>query len=362
MGPIRFRTPRQAAASQTEGDDSLSLEQENARLRSQVADHEAEKAGRSHPWRQVGVAILVVVGCLLFAFANLAMWVQHTALNTNGWVAAVGPLTRNSDLVDAVSFYIVDELFTDYDVEQLSQEILPGDLKALSGPLSGILQVQATELVAQVIKSDEVNEVWVGVNRHVHHALVSVLRGDGSMLYVREGQVTVDLGDLFASIQDKLGIEDRGLLTEEDTKFAIFSSEKLAGLQRAVAVIDGVGLWLPIITLLVLVGAWLLSLTRRRTLMWIGLGIAITMLVELILYGLVKPAVVAPISEPMIQSLVREILNTVTHTLTVQTVLLLAAGLLVAFGAWFAGPNQWAVDTRTDIGSWFGKNKNQSEQ
>lgn len=335
------------------GNDLEALQRENSRLRSQVAEHEVEKKARAHPWRRAAIVVVIVLGCLVLALANVAFWVKHTALNTNGWVAAVGPLSQNPVIVDGVSGYVVDELYTALDVEQLTYEALPEEYKGLSQPLSGVVRSLANETVAMVIESDEFHEVWLAVNRTAHRTVVAILRGDGSLVTVRDGQVTVDLGDLFGSIQDRLGIKDLDLLSEEDTQFVLFGSERLAGLQRTVAVIDTVGLVLPVVTLLIFCSAWLLSLTRRRTLLRVGAGVAITMLLSLFLFDLVKPAVLAPIGDPLVQTVAGKIWGTVTRTLTVQTVLLLGAGLLLAFGAWFAGPSSWAVETRSDIRAWW---------
>jgi len=65
---------------------------------------------QGHTGRRIAIGVLIVLGCFLLAVANLAFWVRFTALNTNGWVAAVGPLSKNPVIVDAVSGIAVEEL------------------------------------------------------------------------------------------------------------------------------------------------------------------------------------------------------------------------------------------------------------
>jgi hypothetical protein len=331
--------------------DTLHLE--NIKLRSQVADYEAEKVARGHPWRRAGVIFLIVLGCILLAVSNLIFWAWNTALNTNGWVAAVGPLTENPIVVEAVSGFAAQELDTALDVEVLVLEALPEKLNGLSEPLAGAIGGLVQDLITKVIESDAFQDAWVAVNRTVHRTVVTILRGEGTVVYVREGQVTIDLSDLFASIQDELGIRDLGLISEEDTIFVLFSDDQLAELQRIVSLIDTIGVLLPLVTLILFVVAWLISLTRRRTLFWIGIGAAITMVVELVLFLLIEPLAFISVSDPLIKTLAGAIWDTITQPLINQTFLLMVIGLLIAFAAWFAGPNAWAVETRTSIRSWW---------
>jgi hypothetical protein len=207
------------------------------------------------------------------------------------------------------------------------------------------------------MKSDQFNEVWVEVNRTVHSAAVDALRGEGSMLSLQEGNLTLDLTDLFDSIQDTLGIPDLKILADADTRFVLFSSERLASLQRWVAVIDVAGIVLPILTIVVFALAWWWSLFRRRTAQWIGAGVVVTMLLQLPLAGMLRPIVLSEVQDPMIRSIAGEVWATVARTLTQQSVLVLLVGVGIAFVGWFTGPNAWATQARTDMSAWWERTK-----
>lgn len=344
-----------ATEVQTAQEDSevAALHAEVVELRRQVAEGEAATEAQRHTGRRFTVGLLIVLGCLVLALANVAFWVRFTALNTNGWVAAVGPLSQNPVVVDAVSGIAVQELYAAVDVEEVARELLPEEFQGFSGPLANVIQGLVRDAISAVLESDEFHEVWLAANRTVHRTLVDALRGKGSLVYIEGGQVTVDLSDVFGFVEGTLGLEGLDLFGEDWAKFVLFSSDTLASLQRAVALLDAVGLLLPLLALAAFVIAWLVSLWRRRTLLWIGVGVAITMVLSLVMLGLLRPVLQASVTLPNVRAVFMEIWDTVTRGFLVQTILLFVVGVLLAVGAWLAGPQPRAVAIRTSVGDWW---------
>ena len=73
--------------------------QENStnEVESQASTSQAAEPGdtSSHTGRKFAIGTLIVLGLILLAVGNLAFWARFTLLNTNGWVAAVGPLSKD---------------------------------------------------------------------------------------------------------------------------------------------------------------------------------------------------------------------------------------------------------------------------
>jgi hypothetical protein len=333
----------EVAALQTEVDE----------LRRQVAEADATRDAQRHTGRRFAVGLLIVLGCIVLALANMAFWVRFTALNTSGWVAAVGPLSKNPVIVDAVSTIAVEELSAEIDLEAVALELLPEQFQAFSGPLSSVIQGLVADAVAAVLQSDEFHEAWLAANRTVHRTLVDALRGKGSLVYVEEGQVTLDLSDIVGFVEGPLGLEGLDLFGEDWAKFVLFSSDTLATLQMGVALLDAIGLILPLLAIAAFAIAWLVSLWRRRTLLWIGVGVAITMVLSLALLGLLRPVLLAAVTVPQVRAVFAEIWDTVTRGYLLQTIFLLIVGVLIAVGAWLAGPKPRAVAIRTSVGGWW---------
>lgn len=331
------------------------LQAEVADLRAQVAEEQS-----SHTGRKVAVALLILLGCILAAGTNVGVWVRSTLVDSDSWVAAVGPLTNDEVVVNALSVYVVDQVFEQIDAEQLAQEALPEQYSFLIDPLVSAIEDLVTDLVAGVIRSDQFRAVWEAFNRTLHEALVdillgeSVLGGDRELLYLQEGQLILDLSDLVGFVQNTLRLGDLVPVGDEVTgTFVLLESEQLAGMQRVVTLVNRLGIWLPLLTLLAFFIAWLISLWRRETLMWIGIGLAITMAISLLVMLIGDPFVTTSVADPVMRSLVTSAWETLLRGLYIQTLLLLIFGLVLAAGAALAGPDSWAEEAREAVSGWF---------
>jgi hypothetical protein len=222
----------------------------------------------------------------------------------------------------------------------------------LTGAFTSSLQNFLEDTVASVIQSDEFNAAWVAVNRVAHRAVLGVLRYEGELLSLEGGQLAVDLSGIFEFVQSTLGLEDLPLFAQENWgRFVLLESRQVALLQEALDLVDSIGLLLPLLALIVLFLAWLVSLWRRSTVLWIGIGSAIAMVISLIVFYLLRPVLTVSIADPLVRAIAREIWDAVTRPLVIQTVILFFVAVLLAAGAALAGPSPRAAATR----AWFGR-------
>jgi len=286
------------------------------------------------------VGILILLGVFLLTLANVAFWAWFTLLNTNGWVAAVGPLTKDENVSGLISQYVVSGLFEGADIEATAAEALPPKLQPLAGPLVVGLEQVADQAVNALIVSDGFNNVWVGVNRVGHTAVMKVLKGEGDRLYFQDGNLTLDFNDIYNYVEDRFGVSDLNLIPQaEEGRLVIMSSNQVAVLQEVVSYLNAIGLLLPLLTILVFVVAVWVSLWRRQTTMWIGISMVIAMFISLIFFSGARSAVLTSVQEPLLRELGRAIVNVLTHGLMVQTIFLLIVGVLLIIGAWQAAPD-----------------------
>jgi hypothetical protein len=326
--------------------DVQALQTEVDRLRRQVAESKEEES--RHLGRRWAVGLLIVLGCILLAGGSVALSVRDVVLDTDTWVATVGPLSRNPVVAETLSTYVVAELFRAIDIEGIAQEALPQRLAVLSGPLMGFLRDWATDAVSAVIQSDQFNAVWVAANRTAHTLALDALRGNRSLLYLEDGSLTLDFSDILGTIESTLGLQGLGLFASEEDpgKIVLFTSAQVAYVQQVLAVIDTVGTLLPLLALITLVLAWLISLWRRRTLMWIGIGVVIAMALSLLAIVILQPVILASIRDPVVRLLADEAWDVILRGLIIQTILLMVMGALLAVGAALAGPGPRATAFR----------------
>lgn len=329
--------------------DVEAMQAELVQLRRLADEQQVAARARQHRGRGWAVGLLVVLGLILLAAGNVTFWLRMTVLSTNGWVSAVGPLTRNEAVANAVSLYVVEGLFDLVDVDQAIGEALPSEYRFLSGGVARVLQELAQDAATSLVQSDQFNTVWVALNRTAHRAIMGVLRGNGDVLYLRDGQLTVDLSDAFDYVVDSFNLGDLERLQDIQTRFVLLESRQVAIVQQALALVDAVGLLLPLFALGSLFLAWLVSLWRQRTVIWIGIGVAITMVLSLGAFALAQSAVLVSIYDPFVRLLAREIWHVVARGLYVQTILVLVLGLILLTGAALAGPSPRAVSFRTGV-------------
>jgi hypothetical protein len=300
----------------------------------------------SHTGRKWGVGFLVFLGLILLVLANLAFWAYFTLLNTNGWVAAVGPLSKDPAVAGMVSQYVVGELFTQADIQADVAEALPPELQLFAGPLVVGLENVADQAVTALIMSEAFNNIWVVFNRVSQTAITDILKGQGDRLYFQDGNLTLDFNDVYNFIQDRLNIGELDLIPQaEQGRLVLFSSQQVAVMQEVVSYLTALGLLLPLLTILVFGAAVWASLWRRQTVMWIGGVMAVAMLVSLILFSGVRSSALVSITDPFLREMGRAIINNLTHGLMVQTIFLLIVGIGLVIGAWQAEPDsalrQW---------------------
>jgi hypothetical protein len=348
-----LETTRMAAgiAKAEPAHDVEAMQAELLQLRRQVDEHKVAARVRQHRGRGWAVGLLIVLGLILLAAGNVTFWVRGTVLNTNRWVRAVGPLPRNEVVANAVGIYVVEGLFDLVDVDQAVADALPPEYDFLSGGLARVLRTLAQDTATSLVQSDQFNTVWVGLNGSAHRAMMGVLRGGGDLLYLRDGQLTVDLSDAFEYVVDSFNLGDLTRLQEIQTRFVLLESRQVAVAQQTLALVDGVGLVLPLLALGLLFVAWLISLWRRRTVTWIGIGVVVAMVLSIAGFVLARPAVLVSIPDPFVRLLAGEIWDVVVQGLYVQTFLILVIGLLLVAGTALAGPSPRAVAIRARVRS-----------
>jgi hypothetical protein len=297
---------------------------------------QADKGG--YAGRKVSVAFLIFLGAIFLLIANVAFWAGFTLLNTDRWVAVVGPLTKDPTVSSILSQYIVAQLFED--IDQAVKDVLPPEIQKLSGPLVAGLQKLADDTVTSLIQSDAFNNVWVGLNRLGHTAVMKVLKGEGDHLYFQDGNLELDLSNVYDFVEKEFGLTDLELIPEADQgRLVLFHSQQVAILQEVVSYLTTFAFLMPLLTLLAFVLAWFVSLWRRETLIWIGIVSVITMVVSLVILQVSRTAVLTSVQNPMLRDLGREIWYVVTHGLMVQTIFLMIAGVLLSIGAWQSAPD-----------------------
>jgi hypothetical protein len=315
--------------------------------------------------------ILIVLGCLLAPVSVLAVWVASEVSNTSRYVATMEPLARDPAIQNALTERITTEITTrlnvtgyaDQAAATLSSRGLPkvgAELRAVAPSIaSGVAGFVRSE-VHKIVTGPRFARAWVQANTVVHQELVKALSGQGpSSVSVKNGQVVVSLGPLINLVKQDLvrrGFTLVSKIPAVNPTLTLFSAKYLVKAQSAYRRINDLKIVLPILTLLLLALGVYVARGRRRALVGAGLGLAASMLVPAvglfffrgIYLGSVPPSVLpADAAAALFDTLVRFIKQGLRTVLVV--------GLVVAAGAFLAGPSVTAVRIRAAFAHGLGR-------
>ena len=178
------------------------------------ARDEAEPAPRRRRRRRRTVLIwaLIVVASLIAFASILTTWVNRQVFDNESWKQASADLIEDQQVRDAVSVFVVDQLYENVDVAAELDARLPENLDALAAPLAGALREPATTTIGRLLAEPRVQELWINANAVAQQKLVNVLENTtGHGISTGEGVVTLDLGALVTEVGTELGLPESAL-------------------------------------------------------------------------------------------------------------------------------------------------------
>jgi hypothetical protein len=303
-------------------------------------------------WRRIVAMVLLVLGVILVPVSMSAIWVRNTLLDTDQYVATIGPLADNSDIQEGLADRVTTALFADDRVEKRIAEALPARADVLAAPISSGLERVANEAALKLFESDRFETVWENVNRRAHSAVVDVLTGGGSRISTTDGTVSINIEQIFDNVKQRL--DARGITLFDDVQLpakyqsvVLFQSKELEEVQSGVDLLQTLAWVLPVVALLCLGGSIALARDRRRRLMSAAIWVAIAVAVQLALLSVGRNFYLEAITASGVR---RGSAGAVWDQLTTflrqsgRTMIVLA--LVVAIAAWVAGPSRSAIRIR----------------
>ncbi|GLP65850.1 hypothetical protein TUSST3_24700 [Streptomyces sp. TUS-ST3] len=350
------------------GDEQLSAGErgELAELRRRV--HALESAGppqqgRHHPLRTLGSVLLILFAALLALLSVVAVWANSIVQDTDRYVGTVGPLASDPDVQKAVTNRVTAAVLAQVDVDVLVQQLTDAAsakgvppqaaklLGNLDGPIENGLKQVVSSTVERVVASSAFETVWVNANRRAHSALDKALTGDaGGTVKLKDNQVVVDLGPIVAEVKSQLvdaGFSPAAKIPAVHTDFVVFASKDIGEIRSYVRVLEILGGWLPLITLLVAAAGVYVAFNRRHALIGAALAVFLAMLVLGIGLTVARDVYLNHLPAGASQSAAGAVYDALVKFLRAGVRALAAVALFTALAAFLAGPSRIAVVTRT---------------
>ncbi len=305
---------------------------------------------RSHPhgfWR---ARVLVILASILLVFAIMATWIRAQIIDTEGWTQTSVLLLQNEKVREVVANDLSERVLAAANIQNLAAEKLPKELQALAPVLSTAASQVVPKAIEKALEVPAVQELWGRANHVTHEQVMRVLNGGTAALSTQGGVVSINLEVLLDRLGARLGVgSDVGSkLPADKRKLDLLRSNQLKLAQDGVKVMKGLSFILPLLVILMYVGALALAAGyRRRVLLEIGIGVIAGALLALVLRRWIDSYVVENlVQNEGVRPAAREVLDIATSGWRSRALWLLITGVVVIFAGWLAGPMRWAVQLR----------------
>jgi len=322
------------------------------------------KSGR---FRSFLIAVLIVLSCLAVVVSGVTIWAHYTVLNTDGYMKVVGPIGKDPAAIKSLSDYVASQVITATDLQARTQAALPTQAQFLAAPITDAVNSFITKQTNKVLSTPQAYDVWLKVNEVAHEKIVGLLRGDNTNTYIAGSDVKLNTIPLISQalvwIDGKLpgALSSRfsppviapgtppdqaiqqvsqwsgKTLPADFGQVTLLTNSSLGPAQTAVRIFDALVIVLPIVTaLLIAVTIWL-SRRRRHTIIALGIGAAIALIITHVIVNRVSTAVVDKLKLGDVTTVVRDVVSASLRPLTTLTIWIVVIGVVVAVIAWIVG-------------------------
>ncbi|WP_312171785.1 hypothetical protein [Microbacterium sp.] len=285
------------------------LESENTALRAGVAPDSlpplpptASSPRRSRTWgRSLAATVLIVLGALIAPVALVSAWANVQLTDTDRFVASYSVLASDPAVQSAVTEQVVAAIGEQVDIPTLTDDVIDGvidlgtgpaatrALEVLKGPAAQGLQSLVATMVERFVGSEAFANVWASALRISHSQIVSALQNDpdAAIALGADGSIGIQLAPIIDAAKDALVDQGIGFATSIptiDRTITVAQLDSLASVQLGYQLVIAAGLWLPWISILLLVAGVLAA--RRRSVAGVTAALSLGVVMVIVIAGL----------------------------------------------------------------------------
>ena len=319
--------------------------------------------------RSLVAGLLLVLGSLSIVVSGVTVWAHQVLLNSDRYAAMVAAVSDDPAVIAAVSNKVAAGAVTALDVQGKLEQVLPGPAAIIAGPIADQIEQQLETVIGNVLVTEQFQTVWVDANRLLHAKVVAFLRGDTTVLQIRDGVVYLDVYPLIDAVLRQLqqigiipadaelpdpttislsdtqrGLLERTLGVTLPADFAaipLFEAARLERLRGIVQAFDAITIGTVLLTIVLLLGAILLARRRRRMVMAVGLGAVAGLMLLSVVVRTAKDYVVSSLADAQGAAAVGAIFTAGITDLRSVLVWVAVVGIIVVVVAYLVGRPSW---------------------
>ena len=240
-------------------------------------------------WRTALVAVLVALTGIIAPTSVVAAWAQTQVSDTEAFVAAYAPLSRDPAVQQALAAKLSSTISDRLDLPGLTQQLIDevsGNrpvvgrlLPSLTGPVQEFVTDFIDTQVDRFVSSEAFSRVWDVALRSTHAQFVALISGDeDGTLTLDGGKLQLQLGPFVDALKQRLidngfPLADRIPPVTTAIDLIQLNPQRVAQAQAGYRVLTGVAEWLPWMLLLLPTLALLVARDLRRTVIACGLAV-----------------------------------------------------------------------------------------
>ena len=305
----------------------------------------------------IWVRVIVALATVLAVFSIFAIWANRQMMNPSNWAKTSTALLQKQTIRNAVSGYLIDQLYANVNVENELKSGLPTQLAPLAGPISGALHNLAEQGAEKALEVPRVQAAWENANRAADQALVTIVKGGGSRVQINGGTVSLNLHQIVADLAARLGLPTSVAekLPPSVANLKIVTSSQLGLVRTLAKALHALALLLTIVTFALYALAMFLSRGyRRRTLILVGSSLVFAGLIVILGRKIGQGQLVSALThDASIEPAANDAYSVATSLLVQVASASIIIGIPVIASGWLAGPARWAVAARRFLAPHF---------
>ena len=307
-------------------------------------------ASSSSRTRAIGARALTVLAILLALVGMVAFYVEHTALDEDGFETISRNMIENEEIRTQVASTAVEQLFANVDVEAAVAERLPAQQQGLAPVLTGLARSGADRAAEAALERPRVQTVWVETTTATQRQLVRLLDDETTFIQTDGGAVVLDLRPIVIELGDQVAVIGRVAerFPESSGKIAIIEASQLETAQTLTRVLRAVADWLWLVALAIAaLAVWLARGRRRIELRALAIGVLVVGLLMLAVRRFAGDYLVDElVVDPGVRPAASDAWDILTQVLADRAWVWVVLGLVTLVGVWFVGDTRRAGQAR----------------
>ena len=294
--------------------------------------------------RQIGVAVLLVLGTLFWTTFGLGLWAKRQALDTNNWVDTADQLLEDEQIRTALSVFMVDQLYDSQAVQARLETALPPRLQGLAGPAAAGLKEIAQRNAPRVLGSAAALNAWEAANRTAHGTLLKIVDNG-----VQGRNLSLNLKSLVGEVASGTGLPANAAdkLPPNVANLEVATPKQLDNVRQLLHLFKTI-VWLLLgLAVASFAGAIALAADRRKAVLKVGFCLMFAGIAVLAFRSVAGKVVVESLADaPNAHAIADDVWSIVTRLMVDVAQGSFLFGFFVVLGAWLIGPGRRATAVR----------------